>query len=84
MLNRRASELTANVSQQGVAVFALDALKFDLDQLMGFQGAVDFLYHGVGKAFAGNGNDRMKQMGGGAQGAALFGSQFDHIAILAR
>jgi hypothetical protein len=26
----------------------------------------------------------MKQMGGGAQGAALFGSQFDHIAILAR
>jgi hypothetical protein len=26
----------------------------------------------------------MKQMGGGAQGAALFGSQFDHVAILAR
>lgn len=84
MLDRRAIELGTDFRLQGVTVLAFDSLQLELDQFVGCEAAVDFLHHRGGKAFAGDGYDGVQMVGGGAQGTALFGSQFDHVAILAR
>jgi hypothetical protein len=72
VLYRCATELGADFRLHGFVVVALYALELDLDEFMGCQRTVDFLQHRFGKAFAGDGDDRMKRMGGGAQSVALF------------
>jgi len=84
VLYRGAAELRTDFRQQGVAVIALNALQFDLDEFVSMQRTVDFLHHCRGKAIAGDGDDGLDMVGSGPQVAALDGRQFNHGIILTR
>lgn len=84
MLDRRALQLGADLIEHGGTLIALDAGELDLDEFVGGQAAVDFLYYRFAQALAGDGDERMQVVGGGAQFAALYWSQFNHGGILTR
>jgi hypothetical protein len=73
LLHRRAVEMRADGFEQGGTVVALDAVKLDLDQLMGFEREIDFLEDVGRQAVAGDGDGRIEMMRGSAQCAAFNG-----------
>jgi len=84
VLDRRAVHLRADFRQHCIPVFPLDVVELDLDEFMRLEAAVDFLQDRCREAFAGDADDGIKMVSGGAQGSALLGSKFDHGGILTR
>jgi hypothetical protein len=83
MLNIDAVERAADFAAKGLAVLALDAVKSQFDQLMGLERTIDLGHYRRGKPFLADRDDGLEMVGGGAQGPALDGGDFNHGGILA-
>jgi len=83
VLNLGAIQRSEDFGEQRRTVFALDAVKSDLDQFVGFEAAVDFGQNRRRQALLADGDDGIQVVRGGPEGAALGGGNFYHGGIVA-
>ncbi len=78
MLHRSGAEFLADFHEIGLTYFAVIMKNAYLDEFVTIEAARDFMQNGLAETVLANGNQRVEGMGAGAQGAALFGSNFEH------
>ena len=82
MLNRRGGQLLTDGRQKLIALFAIVVEDANLDQLMAFEIDADLFEDGFRQPVLADGDDGIQGVRACAQGAALFGADFEHSMTL--
>ena len=82
LLHGRTIQGCTDLLDECIAIIAFDAVKLDLDQLVGFEGEINFLQHGFGKTVVADADNGMKMVGRRAQFAAPGSFKFSHGRIV--